>query len=79
LTTKLLSSRAAKLFPALSFEDTWSTVRTNKLVPLGMVTARVAKGVSKMQTRLKAKAVAYLIIFAREFEVIVGLLVLGSL
>jgi hypothetical protein len=59
----LSSSRAAKLFPALSFEDSWSTVRTIKLVPPGMVTARAEKGVSKTQIRLKEKTVAYLIIF----------------
>jgi len=53
----LSSSRAAKLFPALSLEDNWSTVRTIKLVPPGMVTARAArrKGVSKTQIRLKEK------------------------
>jgi hypothetical protein len=63
----LLSSRAAKLFPALSLEETWSTVRTNKLVPSGMVTARAAKGVSKTQIRVRVKAVAYLVIFVSEF------------
>jgi hypothetical protein len=55
LTTILLSSRAAKLFPALSVEETWSTVRTNKLVPSGMVTALAAKGVSKTQIRVRVK------------------------
>jgi hypothetical protein len=59
----LASSRAAKLFPALSFEDTLSTVRTNKVVPPGTVTARAAQGVTKTQIRLKIKTVGCLVIF----------------
>jgi hypothetical protein len=68
----LSSSRAAKLFPALSLEDSWSTVRTIKLVPPGMVTAWAVNGVSRAQIKLKEKAVAYLIIFCIGVGTVIG-------
>ena len=37
-----------------------------------MVTARVAKGVSKTQIRLRVKVVTSLVIFVREFCVVAG-------
>ena len=38
-------------------------MRTSKDVPLGMVTARAAKGVSKTQIRVRVKVVTSLVIF----------------
>ena len=49
-------------------------MRTNKDVPLGMVTARAAKGVSKTQIRLRVKVVISLVIFLRKFCEVAGFL-----
>lgn len=46
-------------------------MRTIKLVPPGMVTARAEKGVSKTQRRLKEKTAAYLIIFLMGFGTVI--------
>jgi hypothetical protein len=66
-TIRLVSSCAANFFPALSPEETGSSVRTDNTVPLGTVEASPGSGVSNAQ-RLKERAMKYFVMnFMREF------------